>query len=294
MAGGEGEAARIMLTIRPMIRHRRGDEFLLIAQHDHALLAGRFAARIGKAPFVPLRPFREAVDGVSLHDCGWPVHDERPTLNDKGLPLHVLESPMAVAIRVWSESARRAAEKDPYSGLLVSLHVMALSFIAQTHDPTPHERFRDAKDLFVLNKFQHRQAELQEDLRRRLGMRTDLPLRHGLAKPGVNEAEDLLLFNYNLLKTCDRLSLDLCCSEPLFEEVEDVYPRPSISPLTLKLGHLGPGAMTVDPWPFDVERIDDEVACRIVPARPFDSEAAFQDALRQAPPDVLRVSLRPG
>ena len=277
-----------------MIRHRRGDEFLLIAQHDHALLAGRFAARIGRAPFVPPRPMREAVDGVSLHDCGWPVHDERPTLNDKGLPLHVLESPMPLAIRVWTESARRAAEKDPYSGLLVSLHVMALSFIAQTHDPTPHERFRDAKDLFDLNKFQHRQAELQEDLRRRLGMRTDLPLHHGLAKPGVDEAEDLLLFNYNLLKTCDRLSLDLCCSEPLFEQVEDVYPRPGTSPLTLKLGHPSPAAMTVDPWPFDVDRIDDEVPCRIVPARPFDSEGAFQDAFRQAPSDVLRVSLRPG
>jgi hypothetical protein len=276
-----------------MIRHRRGEQFLLIAQHDHALLSGKFAERVGNAPFVPPRPFRETVDGVALHDCGWPLHDDTPTLNDKGLPLHVLESPMSVAVRVWSESARRAAEKDPYTGLLVSLHVMALSAIAQTNDPTPHERFRDAKDLFDLNKFQHRQAELQEDLRRRLGMRTDLPLRHGLARPGVDEAEDLLLFNYGLLKTCDRLSLDLCCSEPLFDEIEEVYPRPGGPPVTLRLGHAGEGRMTVEPWPFDVDGLDHDVPCRLVPARPFESEEAFREVFRDAPADVLRVSLRP-
>ena len=290
----QGEWGRFLLTIPRMIRHQRGGEFLLIAQHDHALLSGKFAEQIGRAPFAPPRPFREAVDGVALHDCGWPLHDDQPTLNDKGLPLHVLESPMAVAIKVWSESARRAAEKDPYTGLLVSLHVMALSFIAQTHDPTPHERYRDAKDLFDLNKFQHRQAEFQESLRRRLGMRTDLPLRQGLAKPGADEQDDLLLFNYHLLKTCDRLSLDACCSEPLFQQVEGVYPRPGGEPLTLDLGHGGAGRITVKPWPFNVDAIDHDVPCRVLPARTFENEAAFREAFQQAPTDALRVSLRPG
>ena len=83
-----------------MIRHRRGDEFLLVAQHDHALLSGKFAARLGNADFARPDPLRQTIDGIALHDCGWPLHDEQPTLNDKGLPLHVLESPMPVAIKV--------------------------------------------------------------------------------------------------------------------------------------------------------------------------------------------------
>ncbi len=277
-----------------MIRHRRGGEFLLVAQHDHAMLSGEFASHIGNDSFARPHPFQQTVDGVALHDCGWPLHDERPTLNDKGQPLHVLESPMPIATKVWSESARRAAEKDPYTGLLVSLHVMALSFIAQTNDPTPHERFRDAKDLFDLNKFQHRQAELQEQLRRQAGLRTDLPLNKGLAKPGTDPAEDLLLFNYNLLKTCDRLSLDLCCSEPLFETIEEVFPRLGATPLTLRLRHAGESAMTVDPWPFDVDRLDREVPCRRIPATPFPSEAEFRRVFEQAPHDMLRVRLSPG
>jgi hypothetical protein len=282
-----------------MIRHRRGDEFLLVAQHDHALLSGEFATHvggggIGAGGFARPDPFRQTVDGIALHDCGWPLHDDRPTLNDKGLPLHVLESPMPIAIKVWSESARRAAEKDPYTGLLVSLHVMALSFIAQTKDPTPHERYQDAKDLFDLNKFQHRQAELQEQLRRRIGLRTDIPLTKGLAKPGVDPAEDLLLFDYNLLKTCDRLSLDLCCSEPLFETIEEVFPRPGAMPITLHLGHVAESSMTVHPWPFDADRLEYELPCRRLPATPFTSDHDFQQAFAAAPRDTLHVRLAPG
>ncbi len=145
-----------------MIRHRRGDEFFLVTQHDHAL-AGRFARHLGNATFEPPSPLQPVMDGIALHDCGWPLHDDRPTLNDRGEPLHVLESPMSIATRVWGESARRVAAHDPYAGLLVSLHVMGLSFIAMRDDDQPHERAR-AAEVFELNKFQHRQVELQEAL----------------------------------------------------------------------------------------------------------------------------------
>jgi len=66
-----------------MIRHRQGDAFLLITQDDHARLAGRFAERIGNDTFDPADPRESAVRGVALHDCGWPDHDDRPTLNHK-------------------------------------------------------------------------------------------------------------------------------------------------------------------------------------------------------------------
>jgi hypothetical protein len=49
--------------------------------------------------------------GIELHDCGWPLHDERPTLNEAGLPLDVFESPRAIALEVWQASAERAAER---------------------------------------------------------------------------------------------------------------------------------------------------------------------------------------
>src|SRR5918993_4245663 len=152
-----------------MIRHTRGDAFLLIKQHDHALLSGKFAERIGNAQFAPPSPFQPVVDGIALHDCGWPVHDdEAPTLNAKGEPLHVLESPMSVATKVWSESVKRASAKDPYTALLVSLHVTALSTFAKSQGWIPHERAKTPAEHFMLNKFQQKQFEIQEGLRRRL------------------------------------------------------------------------------------------------------------------------------
>lgn len=276
-----------------MIRHRRGDEFLLVTQHDHAQLSGRLATHLGNSAFAPPSPYRETVDGIALHDCGWPLHDDEPTLNPQGQPLHVLESPMLIATRVWTESARRAAEVHPYTGLLVSLHVLALSDVAQKRDQSPHERFRDARDLFELNKFQHRQVELQESLRRGLGMRTDVPLQLGLAEPNVDPDEDLLRFNYNLLKLLDRLSLDACCSEDLFDSVEGVHPRRGEAPLTLRIGHSGPGDLKVDPWPFHTAPLQYEVPCRRLPAQKYESDDEFRAAYRAAPRDTLTVALRP-
>lgn len=275
-----------------MIRHTRGDAFLLITQHDHALLSGKFAERIGNGMFAPPSPFREVVDGIALHDGGWPVHDdEAPTLNGRGEPLHVLESPIDVATHAWSESVRRAVAKHPYTGLLVSLHVTALSDFAQSQAPIPHERAKTPAEHFMLNKFQQQQFELQEDLRRRLKMPTDLPLHNGLAEPGESEVEDQLIFNYGLLKTMDRVSLDLCCSEELFQEIEDVYPRPGESPVNIKVRHAGPGAMELSPWPFADERLAFEVPCRRMPAKTYAGNDAFREAYHAAPVEPFKVSV---
>ena len=90
-----------------MIRHPQGTELLLFTQHDHALLSGRLAERIDGSSIA--KPSPRAVEGISLHDCGWPLHDDHPTLNPAGLPLHVFETPVSLATQVWSASARRAA-----------------------------------------------------------------------------------------------------------------------------------------------------------------------------------------
>ena len=277
-----------------MIRHRLGDQFVLFTQHDHAQLSGRFASHVGNALFAPPVPYQEVVDGAALHDAGWPLHDERPTLNPDGLPLHVLESPMSVAIPVWSESVRRAVDHNPYSGLLVSLHVLNLSALAYARDQAMHERHRDARELFELNKFQHKQVEIQEKLRRELGLRTDIPLHLGRAAPGTGAREDLLLFGYHLLKAMDALSLDACSGGDLFKTVDEVYPRPGAPPVTLRIGHPAPFELAVDPWPFDRAAVSCEVPCRRVPAQKYESDEEFHRTLAAAPTAAAAtVTLRP-
>ena len=103
-----------------MIRRADGADFLLIAQHDHALLAGTLAEQFGNEYFATPEPRDSVLIAVSQHDCGWPLHDDQPTLNKSDHPLDVFETPQNIALEVWTASVDRAAAKDPYAGLLVA------------------------------------------------------------------------------------------------------------------------------------------------------------------------------
>src|SRR5258708_5908727 len=128
-----------------MIRHRQGPDFLLITQNDHAIASGLLAQQIGNELFAPPSPFGPVITAISMHDSGWPLHDEAPTVDPHGFPLHVLESPPQLTTRVWSESTVRAAAVNEYAGLLVSLHGLRLSALAGSRG-----RPSNAADLFEL------------------------------------------------------------------------------------------------------------------------------------------------
>src|SRR4051794_17779857 len=109
-----------------MIRRALGDQFLLFTQHDHAQLSGELARHYGNRLFARPDPSDETIRAVARHDCGWPLHDERPTLNKDGLPLDVFETPLDVAMAVWQAGVDRVADEQTYTRLLVSLHVLGL------------------------------------------------------------------------------------------------------------------------------------------------------------------------
>ncbi len=273
--------------------------FALITQPDHAIFAGFLAEHLGNATFaqpMPLHPVRAA---VAHHDDGWHLHDDvgRATLNKDSAPLHVFEIDMPLATRIWSASAERAAPLGPYAALLVSLHQLALSAVAQKQgDPKPHERARSPQDQFLLNKFQHRQIEHQEDLRRQLNLRTDVPLKLGLAQPNMHPAEDALRFHFHLLTLCDRLSLQLCCAMPLFPEIENVEPSAQAAPLTLRTHFLNEACteLAVTPWPFDCARLSADIPVRRVPSAPFESMDTFREAYARAEVERVRMIVRTG
>src|SRR5690348_14144894 len=110
-----------------MIRRKVNEEFWLIAQDDHAVLAGELARHIGNSQFQRPRDFDNFVTAVAMHDAGWPLHDQQPTLNESGLPLDVFETPAHIAFPIWTASADRAEAAGDLPGLLVSLHGLALS-----------------------------------------------------------------------------------------------------------------------------------------------------------------------
>jgi hypothetical protein len=275
-----------------MIRRRVGDEFFLITQHDHALLSGELARHVGNKLFEPARS-PSAILGMELHDCGWPLHDDEPTLNEQGLPLDVFESTRPIALKVWEASAERAAERDDYAALLVSLHVLSLSVNASSATQQKHEKFdvSEAKTRFEVNRFQHNQIERQEQLRRKLGLSTDVPLRHGLAEESSDPRERTLHFHFRLLQAMDQVSLALCCTQPPSDQIRPVLTQPGGKQMTLRVRRATPTELLISPWPFGPEKIEVTTKYRPVPGEAYESVEAFRNRYRSATEGQLTFSL---
>lgn len=272
-----------------MIRNDRGDHFLLVTQHDHAVAAGELAARLGNARFDGPDPRESSLLGITLHDAGWPLHDDTPTLNSAGLPLHVMEVSAELATTVWRESANRAAAADAYAGLLVSLHVFTLSSLLAPRIGAMLDHDAARSMMFLINQFQQDEIERQELLRPEFGLRNDLPRSIGLADPGVNREEDRLRFNLAWLRAMDAISLDLCTGKRVFDRAPDVYPRIGPVPQEMSIVHLEPGVVRIDPWPFAISDIRLQVPARRVRKQPFKSVEEFRLAYAAATVEQLAI-----
>ena len=275
-----------------MIRREVGDHFRLITQHDHALLSGQLAQQIGNPDFDKPQPYDAVIDGISLHDAGWPLHDDQPTINRNHLPLDVFETTREIGLTVWSESVKRASDAGDYQGLLVSLHVLALSVYATTRTSFSHEKFeqKSLQDRFEINKFQHAQIEIQETLRARLGLRTDLPLKYGLGESGVDANEDQLIFNFRLLQAMDKISLALCCTEPPNKDIEPVHFHVNDKAKTIKVKREG-DHLRVHPWPFASVGLKFQIPFRSVPNRAYADDAELRQAYEQTSAEEFGVEI---
>jgi hypothetical protein len=271
-----------------MIRQNNPTGFFLIAQDDHARLSGELARRVGNAQVAAPARGESSILGIALHDCGWPLHDDHPLLDSHRLPRDVFETTPEVAFQVWSAGADIAAERDPYAGLLVSLHVLSLSVLAGASIGSVEEL--KAQRSFELNKFQHREIERQEELRQRIGLRIDRPLMHGLAEAGIDPAEDALRFDFRLLQALDQVSLALCGANPPNGWTAQVHPRPGEPARRLQLSPTGDGAWRVAPWLFNTPLIETTIEARHVPAGPYRDNEQFQQAYAAA--DRKRLTLR--
>ncbi len=173
-------------------------EWWLIAQPDHAALAGDLASRISSPEFPELDP--DLLQAIALHDEGWAQFDggSAPKLNGQGRPLSFLETSVPDFVSAWRGSIERAAQVALMGGIMVSEHFCR---IARTRLLS----FRDTSgDTRMIRDFLQGEAERQARLSR--GRRSALEI-------------SLLV---DVLQFCDLLSLYLCCGS--HESVE--FPQP--------------------------------------------------------------------
>jgi hypothetical protein len=175
-------------------------EWWLIAQPDHAALAGDLASHFSSPHISALDS--GVVRAIGLHDSGWARLDggERgtgrdlevslrdPKLDSAGRPLSFLEMSPEEFVRAWTDSIQIAEKTGPAGGIIVSRHFCRL---AQSR---LHSRRDTATDTERLGTFLESEAARQERLLA-LDSRT-------------SEELDVLT---DVLQFCDLLSLYLCC-----------------------------------------------------------------------------------
>jgi hypothetical protein len=109
----------------------------LIRHPDHARLAGAFAAAWGNEQFRKPEPRERVLFGIATHDDGWVERDAHPTITRQGKPSAFSselvgkyaafeEIDIAEYLSVRDRAVRIIADKDPYAGLLFSMHTFSL------------------------------------------------------------------------------------------------------------------------------------------------------------------------
>jgi hypothetical protein len=271
-----------------MIRRQEGKVFLLIRQPDHAHASGEMARRFGNALLAPPTPFDAVILGISAHDCGWEDADRNPVRNARSWPLDIFDGDWEHSMEVWAQSAAIMAERNPYSGLLVSLHVMHLAAHAsQSLRDAHHDAVR--RTAFLFNRFNQNQVELQEKLRLKLGMRVDHPLRGGLADAGRSSEEDLLRGNFRLLQFLDQISLIACYDNVIFSSLIGLQGRDAAKVIDVRIRRIARGVFQLSPWPFDGEAIELTIPARRIAVRKYASDLELKTALEQANPENISV-----
>jgi hypothetical protein len=199
-----------------------------------------------------------------------------------------------VAFQVWPESAERAAQVDPYAGLLASLHSMSLAANA-TGGKRDHETFDldTRRRQFLHVQFTHRMAELQLELREKLGFRTDRPTHHGLAHGWTDPNEAALRRDFELLQSMDKLSLAACCTRVPNAEVKPTRLTVSGPDEPLHVIRPTPEKLQIDPWPFGVPTLETTFEYRPIPARSYESENDLHETMRDTPQQTQQLALCP-
>lgn len=257
-----------------MIVRDVGRGWQVITQPAHAWLAGKLAAAWGNEDFARPSPFEAVILATRLHDIGWLEWDASPRLGTDGRPVNFLDTTLSETIPIWRRAVQHMSLIDPYAAILVSKH-------ASTIYRRRLERGVDPPDRVI-----GLLAE-QEAVREALSLQLAAHPVYGAAVEA-----DYLQMAYRWLRACDLLSLALCADEMpssgVIKAVRGINPAEFIE---IKYSRSRPFALQLEPWPFARTPLQLEIQTRFLSQTTYPNEAAFIDALKEAPwaPQTITV-----
>lgn len=269
-----------------MIVQDQGNQFVLVRQTDHAMLAGFFARHWGNAPFVQPAPFDSFCLAASEHDNGWTEWEIHPEVDPVAFtPYSHISIPTAEHIELYRRGIERVVKADRYAGLLVSMHCAGLYDRARATLPGFSAKYVKANETQLVSDFVQR-LRLQQ-LRLKVDLRAD-PATKDFAD------EKILQANLNRLEALDCLSLYFS-QTPLGDHmIEGVAIDNAGSEVDWELRPDGENSATLSPYPFDKDPLEISILARRVAKRPYTDSEDFQKVLGRTSYFAIRFTLRAG
>ncbi len=254
-----------------MITREYDGQLLVVTQPHHAELAGLLAAHWGNGEFEELEPRGPMIIASREHDNGWREWDNKPTIDP------VAGQPWSFATLTYVEHAKlywrgmlRAAEDDPYEGLMVSMHGRGL-YNQRYHTDLALKRVpKDQKEKIAVNKVVKDSELLQKRLKRKLLSSSEYRRQ---------ATEQQIWRNYCLLQVFDRLALHVCWKGQVPYTIHPVptdYAKGKEHALNFE--PTGDGGYKVSPYPFKERPFEPSVTGFLMPVQRYESDEQFRDA----------------
>jgi len=256
-----------------MIRRKDSEGWILVSQHDHAVLAGEIIALWGNGVFSPPRPFEEVVFAVREHDSGWKSWDSRPKINpENGYPANFMEMESGDQYGIWKGSYLGHAKERPYASSLVALHFSRFNEKSLNKNPGNGS----AKLL---------EREIREFVSGNLGIEIESDEMNALPLD--------VKINLRFVQVGDIISLTLC--HGWYDmDIKDVPVNYEGDAATIKMSSSDGFNFTMDPYPFAAPVIKCSVPAVRLEQKTFESDDDLRRALKDAEPDALDFTIGKG
>lgn len=261
-----------------MVQRYDDERLMLVLQIDHSRVAGLLAAHWGNKTFSQPRPYASVVLAAQEHDNGWWEWEMKPsTLNDQGYPLDYHDGSLKylgqLRLDFYKDGADRVVQRDPYAGLLVSMHGVGLMNAGYGKLAYPPDRSADPR----VQEYIHHQEALRVQLLDRL---------HRSEEHCEFSTEEQVWKNYELIVVFDQFAQFLCNRYPLNSTARRHGPTdtlndvpvpvgPGKNDVKLKVDVLDEKRAIVRPYPFDVDPLEVSFPARLVQRRHYRNQDDF-------------------
>lgn len=174
-----------------MIVYEQNDSYIMIRQHEHALLSGQLASKLERNYWPDLSYQHDVLYAIHHYDRGWKSLDEVPIWNDVNqIPFSFMDYPLPVKLDYYIKGIEEVHKYSSYAAYLCSKHYQ--SFFKNATSP---------RGVSFYNNENKRQKALVQDF---------------------NIQDDLFTFHYHLLQFVDDLSLYVCFQNPGVNKADEL------------------------------------------------------------------------